>query len=163
MEKKNNSGILVGILIGIIIMLLVIIGLLATGTINFKTSTTNDSEKTSENNNINTKDTSNNAIEEEDTKIVDDEQLDNNNCKYSQSDIEMMVLKYFVKINGAKAANGEDYQAESLLDNNKYNVRIKHLQVDHITTDENYVVDCNTGIGNLVSDSEKTINFLEYK
>ena len=163
MEKKNSSGMLVGILIGIIIMLLVFIGLFATGTISFKTSTTNDNGQTIGDNYEDAKDTSNNVIEEEDTKNVNDGQLDGNNCKYSKSDIEKFALNYFVKINGAKAGNGEDYQSESLLEDNKYNVRIKHLQVDHITTDENYVVDCNTGIGNLVSDSEKTINFLEYK
>ncbi|MEE3343700.1 MAG: hypothetical protein VZS44_06400 [Bacilli bacterium] len=36
MEKKSNSGLLVGILIGIIIMLVVCIGLFATGTVSFK-------------------------------------------------------------------------------------------------------------------------------
>ena len=50
MEKKNNSGMLVGILIGIIITLLVVGGLFATGTIGFKTSTTTDNGQTSENN-----------------------------------------------------------------------------------------------------------------
>lgn len=50
MEKKNNSGMLVGILIGIILMLLVFIGLFVTGTISFKTTTTNDNVQTSENN-----------------------------------------------------------------------------------------------------------------
>ena len=42
MEKKNNSGMLVGILIGIIIMLVVVGGLFATGTIGFKTTTTDN-------------------------------------------------------------------------------------------------------------------------
>ena len=46
MEKKNNSGLLVGILIGIIIMLIVGIGLFITGTVNFK-STTTDNKQTS--------------------------------------------------------------------------------------------------------------------
>ncbi|MEE3342644.1 MAG: DUF5991 domain-containing protein [Bacilli bacterium] len=50
-EKKNNSGMLVGILIGIIIMLLVFVGLFATGTIGFKTSTTSDNDQASENDN----------------------------------------------------------------------------------------------------------------
>ena len=162
MEKKNN-GILVGILIGIIVMLLVFIGLFATGTISFKITTTNDNEQTIGDNYEDAKDTSNNVIEEEDTKNVNDGQLDDNNCKYSKSDIEKFALNYFVEINGAKAGNGEDYQSESLLEDNKYNVRIKHLQVDHITTDEYYVVDCNTGIGTSTSDVEKKINFLEYK
>ena len=48
MEKKNNSGLLVGILIGIIIMLIVGIGLFITGTVNFK-STTTDNKQTSNN------------------------------------------------------------------------------------------------------------------
>ena len=48
-EKKNN-GTLVDILIGIIIMLLVVGGLFATGTIGFKTNTTNDNEQMDENN-----------------------------------------------------------------------------------------------------------------
>ena len=42
MEKKNNSGMLVGVLIGIIIMLLVFVGLFATGTIGFKTTANTD-------------------------------------------------------------------------------------------------------------------------
>ena len=49
MEKKNNSGMLVGMLIGIIIMLVVVGGLFATGTIGFKTTTT-DNGQGSENN-----------------------------------------------------------------------------------------------------------------
>lgn len=66
MEKKNN-GILVGILIGIIIMILVFIGLFATGTIGFKTSTTTDNEQTSENSetNNNTPDEQNSSVQEE--------------------------------------------------------------------------------------------------
>ncbi len=52
-EKKNN-GMLVGILIGIIIMLLVFVGLFATGTIGFKTTTTNNNGQTSDNNQTNT-------------------------------------------------------------------------------------------------------------
>ena len=50
MEKKNNNGMLVGILIGLVIALLVGVGLFATGTIGFKTSTTSDNGQTSENN-----------------------------------------------------------------------------------------------------------------
>ena len=50
MEKKNNSGILVGILIGIVITLLVVGGLFATGTVSFKTATTTDNGQTNENN-----------------------------------------------------------------------------------------------------------------
>lgn len=50
MEKKNNSGMLVGILIGIIIMLLVVGGLFVTGTIGFKTNANTDNGQTSENN-----------------------------------------------------------------------------------------------------------------
>ncbi|MBR3161631.1 MAG: hypothetical protein IKF19_02750 [Bacilli bacterium] len=161
--KKNNNEILVGILIGIIIMLLVLVGLFATGTISFKTTTINENGQASENKYEDTSDTSNDTIEEETTKKVDDEQLGNNNCKYLQADIEKLVLNYYIKLNGSKADNGEAYQVESLLENNKYNVRIKHLQGDHITTDEYYVVDCNTGIGTSTSDTEKTINFLEYK
>ena len=49
MEKKNNSGMLVGILIGIVITLLVVGGLFATGSIGFKTSTTTDNGQTSNN------------------------------------------------------------------------------------------------------------------
>ena len=49
MEKKNNSGMLVGILIGIVITLLVVVGLFATGTIGFKTSTTSNSIQKDEN------------------------------------------------------------------------------------------------------------------
>ena len=56
MEKKNNSGLLVGILIGIIIMLLVIIVLFVTGTISFA-KTTNNNEQTSENNQVNIENT----------------------------------------------------------------------------------------------------------
>ena len=48
MDKKNNSGMLVGILIGIIIMLVVCIGLFVTGTVSFK-STTTDNKQTSNN------------------------------------------------------------------------------------------------------------------
>lgn len=49
MEKKNNSGVLVGLLIGIIIMLVIGIALFATGTIGFKTNTTGDNGQISEN------------------------------------------------------------------------------------------------------------------
>ena len=47
MEKKNNSGLLVGILIGIIIMLIIGICLFTTGTIGFKSivTTNNENEK----------------------------------------------------------------------------------------------------------------------
>ncbi len=65
MEKKINSGILVGLLIGIFIMLLVFIGLFATGTISFKTTTTNDNVQTSENNQ-----TTKTMTEEDATTIV---------------------------------------------------------------------------------------------
>ena len=70
MEKRNNNGILVGILIGIIIMLLVIIGLFATGAINFKTTTTNDSEKTSENNQTDNNEETKEMTKEEATSIL---------------------------------------------------------------------------------------------
>lgn len=65
MEKKNNSGILVGIIIGIVITLLVVGGLFATGTVSFKTATTTDNGQTNENNQINKK-----MTEEEATTIV---------------------------------------------------------------------------------------------
>ena len=65
MEKKNNSGILVGILIGIVITLLVVGGLFATGTIGFKTNTNADNEKTTENN-----ETTKKMTEEEATTTV---------------------------------------------------------------------------------------------
>ncbi len=51
MEKKNNGGILVGILIGLVIAVVVVGGLFVTGTIGFKSSTTNNSEQKSLNNN----------------------------------------------------------------------------------------------------------------
>ena len=62
MEKKSNSGLLVGILIGIIIMLVIFIGLFATGTVSFKSTTTTDNKQTSENeqNSENNDDTANN-------------------------------------------------------------------------------------------------------
>ena len=50
MEKKNNSGILVGILIGLVIAIIVVGGLFATGTIGFKTDVNADNGQTSENN-----------------------------------------------------------------------------------------------------------------
>lgn len=50
MEKKKNSGMLVGILIGLVIALLVGVGLFATGTIGFKTDVNADNGQTSENN-----------------------------------------------------------------------------------------------------------------
>ena len=50
MEKKNNSGMLVGILIGIIIMLVVVVGLFATGTIGFKSNSTADNGQIDNNN-----------------------------------------------------------------------------------------------------------------
>ena len=49
MEKKSN-GTLIGLLIGIIIMLLVIVILFATGTIKFKSTTTNNNKQISDNN-----------------------------------------------------------------------------------------------------------------
>ena len=49
MEKKNNSGMLVGILIGIIIMLVVGIGLFVTGTVSFKSMTTNNGQSNNSN------------------------------------------------------------------------------------------------------------------
>ena len=49
MEKKNNSGILVGVLIGIIIMLLVVGGLFLTGTISLKTTTSTDNKQNTAN------------------------------------------------------------------------------------------------------------------
>ena len=65
MEKKNNSGILVGILIGIIIMLLVVGGLFATGTIGFKTNTANN------NGNINTNSSEDNNIDKSSAQSKD--------------------------------------------------------------------------------------------
>ena len=50
MEKKNNSGMLVGILIGLVIALLVVGGLFATGTISFKQTTTTDNGQSSNSN-----------------------------------------------------------------------------------------------------------------
>ena len=50
MEKKNNSGMLVGILIGLVIALLVVGGLFATGTIKFKITTTSDNGQNQVNN-----------------------------------------------------------------------------------------------------------------
>lgn len=69
MEKKNNSGILVGILIGLVIALFVGVGLFATGTINFKTNTNTDKEQTRENNQTNAiENTTNNTTQETTTK-----------------------------------------------------------------------------------------------
>jgi len=63
MEKKNNGGVLVGILIGLIIALLVGVCLFTTGTISFKSVTTNNNEQNSENNQINTNNSSENQEE----------------------------------------------------------------------------------------------------
>ena len=52
MEKKNNSGLLVGIIIGLVIALIIGGCLLATGTIGFKTNITNNNEQTTDNNEI---------------------------------------------------------------------------------------------------------------
>ena len=49
MEKKKNSGMLVGILIGLVIAVIVVGGLFVTGAISFKSTTTNDNEQTNEN------------------------------------------------------------------------------------------------------------------
>ena len=49
MEKKNNNGILVGVLIGLVIAIIVVVGLFATGTISFKSTTTADNGQSSEN------------------------------------------------------------------------------------------------------------------
>ena len=49
MEKKNNSGILVGILIGLVIAIIVVGGLFATGIIIFKSTTTTDNGQTNGN------------------------------------------------------------------------------------------------------------------
>ena len=52
MEKKNNSGLLVGIIIGLVIALVIGGCLFATGNISFKTNTTNN-KQTSEKKDIN--------------------------------------------------------------------------------------------------------------
>ena len=73
MEKKNNSGMLVGILIGLVIALLVVVGLLATGTIGFKTSTTTDNGQISENNQTNENNDPATVNQSELEKIIVDE------------------------------------------------------------------------------------------
>ena len=65
MEKKKNSGLLVGLLLGIIIMLLVFICLFATGTVSFKTATTSDKGQNSANNQSNTNDINNTEYDAE--------------------------------------------------------------------------------------------------
>lgn len=65
MEKKNNSGMLVGILIGLVIALLVGVGLFATGNINFKTNANTDNKQAEDSNNI-TDNNSNGKVEEKD-------------------------------------------------------------------------------------------------
>lgn len=58
MEKKNNSGMLVGILIGIVIAIIVVGGLFVTGTINFKqTANTGNKQTSKSTNNDNIEDT----------------------------------------------------------------------------------------------------------
>ena len=82
MEKKNNSGILVGILIGIIIMLLVVGGLFATGTIGFKTNKTADNRQGSENNQIN--ETNNNTVKDNKEETEDNNLKDNKEIDYTK-------------------------------------------------------------------------------
>lgn len=64
MEKKNNSGILVGILIGLVIAVIAGVGLFATGTVGFKTNTTNNNVQTNKDSKITTDDSSSKQAKE---------------------------------------------------------------------------------------------------
>ena len=108
MEKKNNSGILVGILIGIIIMLLVFIGLFATGNISFKSTSTGGNGQAS--NNI-----IENNMEEKPTNNTDSNT--NNTLKYKGESF----IGYYQILNS-------DYFSESKFVSGKYtsfNLEIK--------------------------------------
>lgn len=138
MKKKNNS--LIIILMGIIIVILAVLCVLfATGTID-----------------LNSKESSNEVSNQKDENK---DNSDDMTCNYTSEIIEEKVLNYFTKENGITASNGEKYVASSLLDEgDKYIVRISHLQNDHDTTDENYIVSCIDLKGNLMSDT-KEIDF----
>lgn len=132
-EKKNNSGMLVGILIGIIIMLLVFVGLFATGTISFKSTTTSDNGQTSESNETN--ESSNKLTESEAITIIKD--LYNEDIRYifnekvsycgdkSDDSISSNGFTYyksskFHTFNELKE-HLENYMTESLLNSTSYN------------------------------------------
>ena len=75
MEKKNNSGILVGILIMIIIILFAFAELLEMGSIGFKASKINDNRQTSKKNQINTREETN-EISDSKTQASEKNQID---------------------------------------------------------------------------------------
>ena len=80
MEKKNNSGMLVGILIGIVITLLVVGGLFVTGTIGFKTNTTNNNEQNKSSN------TENNEVSNNEVSNNEDSLINNTYIGYFRND-----------------------------------------------------------------------------
>ena len=135
MEKKNNSGMLVGILIGIIIMLLVVGGLFATGTIRFKSTIfTDKKEKTNDSNVINRNEQVNNNSSEKvdnieqklETSPFDSDKLDaiiSNNVTVPISEI---VIKEY-----EETKNGEYYYLK-LLSNGRINI-VKNKDSNHYT------------------------------
>ena len=135
MEKKNNSGMLVGILIGIIIMLLVVGGLFATGTIGFKsTISTDKKEKTNDSNVINSNEQVNNNSSEKvdnierklETSPFDSDKLEaiiSNNVTVPISEI---VIKEY-----EETQNGEYYYLK-LLSNGRINI-VKNKDSNHYT------------------------------
>ena len=125
MEKKNNSGMLVGILIGIIIMLLVVGGLFATGTIGFKsTISTDKKEKTNDSNVINSNEQVNNNSSEKvdnieqklETSPFDSDKLDASISKNVTVPISEISIKEY-----EESINGEKYYLK-LLKNGKINI-----------------------------------------
>ena len=125
MEKKNNSGMLVGILIGIIIMLLVVGGLFATGTIGFKsTISTDKKEETNDSNVINSNEQVNNNSSEKvdnieqklETSPFDSDKLDASISKNVTVPISEISIKEY-----EESINGEKYYLK-LLKNGKINI-----------------------------------------
>ena len=101
MEKKNNSGMLVGILIGLVIALLIGVCLFATGTIGFKTTTTDNGQGSENNKSI--------KIDESKDYVYDAEykydnkytEFDRTNCFYAVNEsgpFEIEEIDYWMKI-----------------------------------------------------------------